>query len=206
MDIILENIGRRFNRDWIFRRLDYSFKVGRSYAILGPNGSGKSTLLQVIASSLTPSAGSVSYTSRHGNVEPDQVYRHLSLAAPYMELVEEFTLVEQIRFHFSHKAYLQGFDEQALLELMGLDRAKDRPIKYFSSGMKQRVKLSLACCADVPLLLLDEPTTNLDQKGVAWYQHLVRETSGGRLLLVCSNHEREYDFCDHTIDVTHYKA
>lgn len=206
MKIILEDIGRRFNRDWIFRRLNHQFVAGQRYAILGPNGSGKSTLLQVIASSLTPSAGSIRYTLEGSRIEPDHVYRHISMAAPYMELIEEFTLSEQIRFHFTHKAYFSGFDEQALLDLVGLQAAKDRPIRFFSSGMKQRVKLALACCADVPAVLLDEPTTNLDQYGVEWYLQLIEKTSPGRLLLICSNQEREYNFCEHAIDITHYKS
>src|SRR5690554_5053031 len=108
MEIILEDIGRRFNRDWIFRHLDYRFMAGGRYAILGPNGSGKSTLLQVIASSLTPSVGNIRYVREASHTEPDHVYQYISLAAPYMELIEEFTLMEQIRFHFTHKRYLQG--------------------------------------------------------------------------------------------------
>lgn len=206
MDIVLEDIGRRFNRDWIFRHVDYRFASGRRYAILGPNGSGKSTLLQVIASSLTPSVGRIRYTVEGANVEADDLYRYVSLAAPYLELIEEFTLTEQIRFHFAHKRYRGGFDERQLMALLGLDHARDRLIKYFSSGMKQRVKLVLACCADTPLLLLDEPTTNLDQSGVDWYLELVEQTGGGRLLVVCSNREKEYAFCEHTLVVTDYKA
>jgi len=206
MEIVLEDIGRRFNREWIFRHLDYRFRAGGRYAILGPNGSGKSTLLQVIASSLTPSMGNIRFVSEAGHIEPDHVYRYISLAAPYMELIEEFTLTEQIRFHFAHKRYFAGFDEQSLMDLIGLQAAQDRPINYFSSGMKQRVKLALACCADVPVVLLDEPTTNLDQHGVDWYLQLVEQTSASRLLLVCSNQEKEYGFCEHTLNITDYKA
>ena len=205
MEIILEDIGRRFNRDWVFRHLNYRFTTGQRYAILGPNGSGKSTLLQVIASSLTPSAGQIRYMAGEQNIDPERVYQHIALAAPYMELVEEFTLVEQIRFHFTHKKYLRGFDEQLLIELLGLRHAENKEIRYFSSGMKQRVKLALACCADVPILLLDEPATNLDQDGVDWYVHLVEQTSANRILLVCSNQEREYGFCEHTISIPAYK-
>ncbi len=206
MEVILEDIGRRFNRDWVFRHLDYRFTTGQRYAVLGPNGSGKSTLLQIVASSLTPSVGHIRYTAAGKAIEPDRIYRCISLAAPYLELIEEFTLTEQIRFHFTHKRYLHGFDEQLLAELLGLQHAKDKQIRYFSSGMKQRVKLALACCADAPILLLDEPTTNLDQDGVEWYLHLVDKTSAGRMLLVCSNQEREYGFCEHTINIPTYKA
>ena len=205
MEILLEDIGRRFNRDWVFQQLDYRFAAGAGYAVLGPNGSGKSTLLQVISSALTPSAGRVVYTYGGKTIDPDQVYQYLSIAAPYLELIEEFTLVEQIRFHFSHKRFLKGFDEASLLELLGLGYARDRQLRFFSSGMKQRVKLGLACCADVPLVLLDEPTSNLDEAGVSWYLQLVDQTRGERLFLVCSNQEREYRFCNHKLTITDYK-
>ena len=206
MEIILEDIGRRFNRDWVFQHVNYRFTAGVSYAVLGPNGSGKSTLLQVLSSALTPSVGQLTYQRNGKPVDADQAYQYLSIAAPYLELIEEFTLAEQIRFHFTHKAFLSGFDAQSLIEYLGLAHVKDRQLRYFSSGMKQRVKLGLACCADVPIVLLDEPTSNLDEDGVEWYYQLVAQISTGRLLVVCSNQEREYGFCDHTITITDYKV
>ena len=103
MTITLQNIGRRFNRDWIFRGVDHKFTSGESYAILGPNGSGKSTLLQVLNGSLSPSIGTISYAYEGKPVEVDQIFEHLSLAAPYLELIEEFTLAEMIDLHFKFK-------------------------------------------------------------------------------------------------------
>lgn len=205
MDIVLEDIGRRFNREWVFRHLDYRFSAGQSYAILGPNGSGKSTLLQVIASSLTPSTGDIRYTRDGSVMDVDRIYRLIALAAPYMELIEEFTLAEHIAFHFSFKNYRKGYDLPAVIELMGLQAARDKQIRYFSSGMRQRVKLALACCADTPILLLDEPTSNLDRLGAAWYLDLIRATQDNRLLIICSNQEQEYSFCTDAIQLTDYK-
>ena len=206
MEIILEDVGRRFNRDWVFQHVDYRFTAGASYAVLGPNGSGKSTLLQVISSALTPSAGRLTYQHNGKAVDIEQVYRYLSIAAPYLELIEEFTLAEQIRFHFAHKGFLGGFDAPSLMAYLELDHAQHRQLRHFSSGMKQRVKLGLACCTDTPIVLLDEPTSNLDEEGVAWYLRLVEQTTANRLLVVCSNQAREYDFCDHTITITDYKV
>lgn len=206
MEIILEDIGRRFNRDWVFQQLNYRFTAGSCYAILGPNGSGKSTLLQVVSSALTPSAGRIAYLNEGKAIDADDIYQYLSIAAPYLELIEEFTLAEQIRFHFTHKRFLSGFGVGSLIDRLGLAHAQDKQLRFFSSGMKQRVKLGLACCADVPIVLLDEPTSNLDEDGVAWYLQLVTQTSADRLVLVCSNQEREYGFCDHTLTITDYKG
>lgn len=205
MVVSLEDIGRRFNREWVFRHIDYRFEAGQSYAVLGPNGSGKSTFLQVVAGNLIPSAGRIHYAGADSSIEPESAYRYLSLAAPYMDLIEEFSLTEQIRFHFRLRNYRRGFNEEAIIERLEMAAVKDREIRHFSSGMKQRVKLALACCADVPMVLLDEPTSNLDQQGVDWYLRLVEETRAGRLLIICSNQLKEYGFCDHRIQIVDYK-
>lgn len=207
MNITLQNIGRRYNKEWIFRHLDYTFSFGKKYAILGPNGSGKSTLLKLISGSLSASEGQITYADNQQKaVDVEGVFQHLTIAAPYVELLEEFTLREMIAFHFKFKTYLPGFDEERLLELMGLRRAVDKEIRFFSSGMKQRVKLAFACCSSSSMVLLDEPTSNLDQEGEAWYASLVKETiSADRLLLVGSNQEKEYDFCDEQLNILTYK-
>lgn len=206
MKIILDNIGRRFNRDWIFRKVNYHFNQGESYAILGPNGSGKSTLLQVLNGSLSPSAGKISFFSANQLQEIDTVYKQVSFAAPYLELIEEFTLKEMIDFHFKFKTLIRGIDKNAVIDLLQLPGNAGKPIKYFSSGMKQRLKLALAFCADTSMLMLDEPTSNLDVQGVDWYLGLVEKFSADRLTIVCSNQQHEYAFCTHTLNIVDYKA
>ncbi|SDP99583.1 ABC transporter [Mucilaginibacter sp. OK268] len=205
MNITLQNIGRRFNRDWIFRGVDYTFNSGQAYAILGPNGSGKSTLLQVLNASLTPSAGTISYTFQDKPVEATEVFQHLSLAAPYLELIEEFTLTEMVDFHFKFKQYKPGIDKKELIGLLSLAKSENKLIRYFSSGMKQRLKLILAFCADTPILMLDEPTSNLDTQGVDWYLGLVEQFAHNRLTIICSNQEHEYGFCNERLGISDYK-
>jgi len=205
ISIKLSQIGRRFNREWIFRGIDQTFIQGETYAILGPNGSGKSTLLQVLNGSLSPSAGKLSYFYGDSEVEAENVFQHLSLAAPYLELVEEFTLTEVIDFHFKFKRYKSGIDAVGVIELLNMHSSKNKPVKYFSSGMKQRLKLALAFCADTPMLMLDEPTSNLDTQGVDWYLGLVQQYAQNRLTIICSNQEHEYGFCKHQLNITDYK-
>lgn len=206
MNITLQNICRRFNRDWIFRGIDYTFNRGETYAILGPNGSGKSTLLQVLNASMSPSAGTINYTLQDKPVEPSDVFTHLSLAAPYLELIEEFTLNEMVDFHFKFKQYKPGIDKKEVTRLLNLTKSENKLIRYFSSGMKQRLKLILAFCADTPMLMLDEPTSNLDTQGVDWYLSLVEQFAHDRLTIVCSNQEHEYAFCNNHINISDYKS
>ncbi|MCS3555300.1 MULTISPECIES: ATP-binding cassette domain-containing protein [unclassified Sphingobacterium] len=207
MKIILTDVGRRYNREWIFKHITYEFESGKSYAILGPNGSGKSTLLKVLSGSLAPSAGSIYYEMNDKAVDVESVFQYLSLATPYVELIEEFTLREQIQFHFKFKNYLSGYSEPEVVHLLGLENAIDKELKFFSSGMKQRVKLALACCSDSAFVLLDEPTSNLDTVGEGWYLELVDKTKrADRLFIICSNQEKEYNFCDQTLSISDYKS
>lgn len=206
MEITLKDIGRRYNREWIFRHINYRFESGKSYAVLGQNGSGKSTLLKVLSGSLSSSEGELIYTDGERIIGIDQIYKQLSIAAPYVELIEEFTLRELFDFHFQFKPYLQGFDKESVLNLLGLENALDKEIKYFSSGMRQRVKLVLACCSHSDLVLLDEPTSNLDTAGEEWYLDLIDRTKRDfRMLIICSNQKKEYEFCDEKISIIDFK-
>ncbi len=204
MRIDLKDAGRRFNQEWIFRNFTYSFHSAGKYAILGPNGSGKSTLLSVILGALAPSEGTISYADGY-DIAVEQIYRYISFAAPYLDLVEEFTLQETIDFHFKFKQFHPDIDAVQLMDLLGLAKSQDKALKYFSSGMKQRTKLALACCTNSPLLFLDEPTSNLDKQGMIWYHELIEKFSAGRIVLVGSNQENEYSFCDHLIQVMDFK-
>jgi ABC-type multidrug transport system ATPase subunit len=204
MVIDLENTGRRFNQEWIFRNLTYQFRPGERYALLGPNGSGKSTLLSIILGNLSPSEGSVRYTS--GKLVPaEEIYKYLSFAAPYLDLIEEFTLQETIDFHFKFKRFYTGLDQGAVLDVLGLAKSQDKALKYFSSGMKQRTKLVLACCTDSKILLLDEPTSNLDREGLTWYHRLIENFTTDKTIIVGSNQEDEYSFCNHFVRIMDYK-
>lgn len=204
MNISLDNVGRRFNKEWIFKNISYEFKQGEKYAILGPNGSGKSTFLSVLLSSLVPSEGTIKYYDSK-EVKVEDVYQYISFAAPYLDLVEEFTLQETIAFHFQFKPYASGLDAAAVLSLLGLEKSQDKALKHFSSGMKQRTKLVLACCTNTPILMLDEPTSNLDAQGIDWYLELIEKFAQGKMVLVGSNQEHEYAFCENRLKISDYK-
>ena len=207
MRITLIDAGKRFNRDWIFRHLHYEFLLGHTYAITGPNGSGKSTLLQAIAGSIGISEGAVRYEPGRGgaNVSDDQVFRHISIGAPYLEVIEEMTVTELLHFHQSFKPFLPSWSIGDIVAKMGLATAAHKQIRYYSSGMRQRVRLAQAIFSDTPVMLLDEPCTNLDQEGVTLYRQLMRDHSAGRTVIISSNDLQEYDFCENTLSILDYK-
>lgn len=205
MRITLSDTGKRFNRDWIFRHLTYEFLPGHSYAITGPNGSGKSTLLQMLSGSMAPSEGTIAWQNNATVIDADDIFKNLSIAAPYLEVIEEFTAVEFLQFHHQFKILLPDISIQKIIKLIGLEKAANKQIRYYSSGMKQRIKLAQAIFSDVPLLLLDEPCTNLDASGYELYNSLINDYAKGKTIIVSSNDVNEYSFCKEVIGIGEYK-
>jgi ABC-type multidrug transport system ATPase subunit len=211
MQITLTNTGKRYNREWIFRHCSYTFTSGKNYAITGPNGSGKSTLLQVIAGATLHNEGTVEYQNEqktdNGQQTTDDVhhYKCISMAAPYLELIEEMTAKEMLDFHSKFKPLIQSLTIEEMLKIVGLENAVNKQLRYFSSGMKQRLKLAQAFFSNTPVLLLDEPTTNLDADGIALYKTLISKYTKDKLVIVSSNVKEEYSFCEEVIEIGKYK-
>lgn len=205
MNIQLTDTGKRFNRDWIFRHFTFYFQSANSYAITGPNGSGKSTLLQCVAGSTNLSEGKIGYNNDPLTIVSEQMHEQIAIVAPYLELIEEMTANEFLKFHFSFKKIIPGISFPQILAEIGLEKAANKQIRYFSSGMKQRLKLAQAVFAGVPVILLDEPCTNLDKKGYELYHQLIQKYCSEKLVIVSSNDMDEYDFCKEKISILDYK-
>lgn len=204
--IQVTNAGKKFGREWIFRKVDLDIKPADKVVILGLNGSGKSTLLQAMTGYLTLNEGSVTYSNNQQKIEDDQQYKHISLASPYLELVEDFTLQEQIEHTNIYKPFLNNLNTNDVIELSGLAAHKNKFIKLFSSGMRQRLKLALAILADTPILFLDEPTTNLDATVIDWYKQMISKYASHKTIIVCSNSiKEEYGFCNRIITMEDFK-
>ena len=201
MQISLEQACKRFNKEWIFKNLNFQFEAGKHYALVGNNGSGKSTLLQIIAGYSGLTKGSISWSP----FDAINIYEQISFAAPYLELVEEFTATEQFEFQAQFKPIQKDLSAEKILELIGLKNAAHKQIRYYSSGMKQRLKLALAIFSDCPILLLDEPCSNLDKEGYALYDTLIKEYAMHKLIIVGSNDPAEYHFCKAQVNLMDYK-
>jgi len=205
-EISLIAAGKKFNNRWIFKNIDFRISKSDRVAIIGNNGSGKSTLLQIIAGYVSPSEGNITWHDENGIISADKIYRHLSLASPYLELIEEFTLRENIDFFSRMKPLQSGCTTSDLISLSVLEEATERQVKYFSSGMKQRVKLALAILSDTGILLLDEPLSNLDSFGYQWYQDMLEKHLKERTLVVCSNNVAdEIKLCTRRLNIEHFK-
>jgi len=206
MRISLEHISKRFQKHWIFKDINHTFTTPNAYALLGPNGCGKSTLLRVIAGMQAPSLGKVRYFNDNDKeITIADSFSNISFTAPGQEIVEELTLTEFLAFHFSFKKPLPGITVKDIIDITGLKATADKPISDYSSGMKQRVKLAQAIFSDSPILLLDEPCTNLDQQGVEQYRDWIETYGKNRMIFIASNDVREYYFCREQIVLEDYK-
>lgn len=205
MNIQLQQAGKRFNRDWIFRQFSHEFISGNTYAITGPNGSGKSTLLQTLSGSLGISEGTLSWKNKNGNILSENIYSEVSIVAPYLDVVEEMTPFEFLTFHFSFKPKFSSITIHEIIQEVELEKAAEKQIRFFSSGMKQRIKMAQAIFSDSSILLLDEPCTNFDLQGFKLYHSLIEKYCQSKLIIVSSNDENEYSFCNNFINILDYK-
>lgn len=190
--IQVSNLGKRFNREWIFKDLTYTFDSGNTYAITGPNGSGKSTLLQILWGQVPPTAGTLSYHLNAKVVDQEVLHQHLTIATPYMDLIDEFTLAEQLQFHFNLRKTRDGLTIDQVIEKLYLNDSRDKAIGNFSSGMKQRVKLGLAFLSEADVVFLDEPGTNLDSHAFDWYLKMLAGLPNDVITVIASNQPSEY--------------
>ena len=206
MNCKLNAVAKHFNDHIIFSGINLEIESTKNYVILGGNGSGKSTLLKTIAGGVSVSEGSIEYSVNCSIIEYKDLHKNISFCSPYMELIEEFSFAELISFQGKFKPFQDGLNSKTILELSGLNRISNKPIRNFSSGMKQRVKLCLAIFSNASLLLLDEPTSNLDPKGKAWYRDILNKYTQNKTVIVASNFLEE-EFPEHPvlIELSNYK-
>lgn len=206
LQVQLDGVGKKFGSEWIFKNLHLTLTAGDKLVILGGNGSGKSTLLQIISGYVLPNTGKITFKYRDKNEEPEKFKDHLSIATPYLELIEDYSFSELIDHCKAYKPFLHDLTTSEIIELAGLSHTGEKYIKNYSSGMKQRVKLTLAILADCELLLLDEPVSNLDKNAIDWYNQLVQKYAAHKTIVICSNSvKEEFQFCTRELNLSDYK-
>lgn len=200
MHVQLDDIGKRFTTGWVFKGINHEAKSGDCIAITGANGSGKSTLLNIISGYLSYSKGKLIYDKQGATISRDDVYKYTSIAAAYSELDEELTAKEIFEHYRKFKSFrITGSEE--FLQVVELEKEVDKQIRYFSSGMKQRLNLALALGMDTSLLLLDEPTSFLDDKRKAWFHDLLKKYRKGRTIFIASNDQSDLQSCSSEISL-----
>jgi ABC-type multidrug transport system ATPase subunit len=205
MIISAQQLSKKFNREWVFRNFTQQFNSGEIIAITGANGSGKSTLMQVLWGQTIQTSGTIEWISDGKQIDPSELYSFISIAAPYQDLIGEFTLAEHLRFHFSYKKPINGYSTEELIRLMYLEGTEGKKVGDFSSGMRQRLRLGLALYSEAAVTFLDEPTTNLDVQGAAWYRSVLSETKN-RLIFIATNTAEDYPAGSQIIGMNNFKT
>jgi ABC-type multidrug transport system ATPase subunit len=200
MEILVQNLSKKFRQEFVIRQFNYTFQSGNSYAITGPNGSGKSTLLQLLAQFTLPNTGTVEMSG----VDPDLVYSQITYAAPYVELIEEYTLAEHLEILSKNNYLPSSITLETLERFIDLQPGRYKLIKNYSSGMRQKIKLGFAILSERPVLLLDEPTTNFDEQAKNWFFERL-EQQRNKLIIIASNEAREINFCQEKISIQEFK-
>lgn len=202
--ITAEGLSKRFNREWIFKNFSYQFKPGGVYAITGPNGSGKSTLLSVLWGQVPPTSGILRY-SASAEIPVEDIHKYISIATPYMDLIEDFTLGETLEFHFKLKPIRDNLSHEKLLEKLYLVESKDKQIRNFSSGMRQRLKLGLALFTRSSIIYLDEPGSHLDEVAFQWYREQLAAVPKDCIVFIGSNDPAEYAGATQILNLRDFK-
>jgi heme exporter protein A len=200
MNVCVENVSRVFNRRTIFKDVSFKVQQGEIFGLTGKNGSGKSTLLKIIAGLLSPSKGKVEYSGENGIVSPERIFSHVGFVAPYLALYDEFSAIENIKLYCAIRGvrYSPEF-AKVLLEKTGLPVDRKDPIRSYSSGMKQRMKMIFAILHRPPMLLLDEPISNLDSDGVGMVYSIIGEWRQFGSVIIATNDASDIAQCDRTI-------
>lgn len=206
MQITCNTISKKYNNHWVFKDFSHVFEIDKIYALLGSNGSGKSTLIRCLIGYENTTKGKVVWTDNNQKIlESSQYFKHISFCAPSQEIIEEFTIKEFLQFHFTFKKLSFANSIEEIIDILELQKFLHVPIRDYSSGMKQRVKLAQAFFTDSSVLCLDEPTTNLDSNWISFYQDYIKKTSQNRLVLIASNQEIEYTAAQEIINIEQYK-
>ncbi|MGA8263838.1 MAG: ABC transporter ATP-binding protein [Ignavibacteriaceae bacterium] len=202
-----ESISKNFGRRVIFKNLSFQFNANGIYGISGPNGSGKSTLIKIIAGINSPSTGKINHKDNQKEIIPEKLHNYLGFVSPYLVLYEEFSAWENLEQFAKIRdiEFNKGKIELLLNDFLLFDR-KDDLVKTYSSGMKQRMKFIFALMHSPKLILLDEPTSNLDDEGKNTVYKIIKREAEGNIVIVASNEKSDLALCSETIMIEKFKA
>lgn len=204
----IESVSKEFNRRVIFKDISFSLSRGDSLAVTGRNGSGKSTLAKILCGLLTPTKGKISLYMNEKEIPAADIHRHIGLVSPYITMYDEFSGMENLLVfaHIRNLGSAADGDPERLLRQFGIYERRNDEVRTYSSGMKQRLKYAAAMLHHPEILILDEPTANLDEEGAATVHKLMRAQTGVGILIIATNDAKDLKFAVHNIDLNKVNA
>jgi heme exporter protein A len=194
------NLKKDFDRKNIFRGVNFNLNNKDSLAITGKNGSGKSTLIKILANVFSQSSGEIKLLINGKSVEKRDYFKYIGFVSPYLNLYDEFTGYENLNFITKIRRISES-NIAVVLKRVGLWERRNDPVKIYSSGMKQRLKIAFSILHNPPILLFDEPTSNLDAEGIKLVNDIANEQKQNSILVIATNDEHERSLCEKEINL-----
>ena len=200
------SLNKIFGRRLIFNNINFKFESNGIFGIAGSNGSGKSTLVKIIAGIISPSSGRIIHMTGNDEIIPEKLHNHIGFVSPYLVLYDEFSAWENLAYFAEIRGIpLDTERVNHLLEKFLLMSRKDDLVKTYSSGMKQRLKFIFALSHSPELLILDEPTSNLDAEGKEKVYTILKKEAETSIVIIASNEETDLALCTMKIELEKYK-
>jgi len=207
LSIHTKDLTKKYSGKTIFKGISFELSAGDSAVIVGRNGSGKSTLMKIIAGIISPSSGSMKFKNSGNEIEMNEVKKKLGFVSPYLNLYDELSAIENLRLFSGLKSDREVNDGELmnLLELTGLADRRNDEVKTYSSGMKQKLKISFALLNEPELLMLDEPRSNLDRSGIETMERIAEKQKDKGILIIATNDEDDLKLCSKRINIEEHK-
>ncbi len=205
--LTLDNVAKRFGRRILFKKLSCEVAGGEALAITGANGSGKSTLLKIIAGVMSPTKGNVMLEVGGDQVPLEDRPLRTGFVSPYLNVYDGFSARENLAFIARARRLTDAEATiDSLIELVTLKGREDDLVKTYSSGMKQRVKFAAAMLTTPDVLILDEPTTNLDTAGITMVRSVMtQQLERNGILILASNNAEEAAWCNASLNIEDHR-
>ncbi|MFZ1703748.1 MAG: ABC transporter ATP-binding protein [Saprospiraceae bacterium] len=201
MYIKLHQLSKRYGYQWVLKDINYELTTNNIYGISGRNGSGKSTLIKLLSGHLTASEGSIQYLQEGQIIPPSKFYSFFSWVGPYTELIQEFTVEEMFHFHLNFKKFSTNITFSQFLDILGWQKNTNKQIRFLSSGMNQKLQLAFAFLSHCEVVLLDEPTSYLDEMAKKWFEQILNDNKKEKLIVISSNDKFDLQLCDTIISL-----
>lgn len=203
MKLIIDQLSKRFGQDWILKSFNTQIESGSIVAVRGLNGTGKSTFIKLLSGYLSMTKGSITYTKEQHQIKRDNLYQSLSMAAPYITFHQDLTATEVFNLLRKHKDF-RSETASEFLSKVELDLQSNKYLRDYSDGMRQRLALGIAIDCKSDLLLLDEPTSYLDESYKSWFYSLLSSYADNRTIIIASNAEEDFQYCNHMIESSNF--
>ncbi len=204
ISIKANRLSKKFNKLTVFSDLKFSVSTAGSLAVTGDNGSGKSTLLEIIAGIIKPTSGEMLYIKNSNETVVSEIQPGIGFSSLKINPYAELTALENIQFAYKYNIneYKNNdFEESAksFLDKFSLYNDRNKIVKYYSSGMKQRLRIIFALMHDPHVIILDEPGSNLDNSGKDAVYSYMESVKDKKLIIIATNDKNEADFCNDRI-------